>query len=158
MAHAASQVDGAHRAVNLAVRQVVISKVRGHLVRWSAKLEFDPAEVTRSTDFLDAAKYPRLRYRTRKVEVASMDRLRVASDATREIALEIEYVGEGRAPGATPVALFATASPNRKDFHLPSNQALEKGGVRVADRVDSRSSFRPSCRQPPGQAREGRCP
>jgi len=160
------QVDGAHSAVNLAVRHMVISKVRGHFGRWSAKLQLDTAELTRSTvevdleaasietgvadrdthlrspDFLDAAKYPTLRYRSRRVEAASKDRLRVIGDltirdVTREVVLDVEYGGQGKDPwGNTRVGFTATASLNRKDFGLTWNQALETGGVLVADRVD----------------------
>jgi polyisoprenoid-binding protein YceI len=160
------QVDSAHSAVNLAVRHMVISKVRGHFGKWSAKLQLDTAELTRSTvevdieaasidtgvadrdthlrsaDFLDAAKYPTLRYRSRRVEAASKDRLRVTGDltirdVTREVVLDVEYGGLGKDPwGNTRVGFTATASLNRKDFGLTWNQVLETGGVLVADRVD----------------------
>jgi polyisoprenoid-binding protein YceI len=160
------QVDSAHSAVNLAVRHMVISKVRGHFGKWNAKLQLDTAELTRSTvevdieaasidtgvadrdthlrsaDFLDAAKYPTLRYRSRRVEAASKDRLRVTGDltirdVTREVVLDVEYGGQGKDPwGNTRVGFTATASLNRKDFGLTWNQVLETGGVLVADRVD----------------------
>jgi len=160
------QVDGAHSAVNLAVRHMVISKVRGHFTRWTAKLQLDTAELSRSTvevdleaasietgvadrdthlrspDFLDAAKYPTLRYRSRRVEAGARDRLRVIGDltirdVTREVVLDVEYGGQGKDPwGNTRAGFTATASLNRKDFGLTWNQALETGGVLVADRVD----------------------
>jgi polyisoprenoid-binding protein YceI len=160
------QVDGAHSAVNLAVRHMVISKVRGHFTRWNAKLQLDTAELSRSSveveieaasietgvadrdthlrspDFLDAARYPTLRYRSRRVEAASRDRLRVIGDltirdVTREVVLDVEYGGQGKDPwGNTRVGFTATTSINRKDFGLTWNQALETGGVLVADRVD----------------------
>jgi polyisoprenoid-binding protein YceI len=166
MAHETWQVDGAHSAVNLAVRHMVISKVRGHFGKWSAKLQLDTAELTRSSveveieaasietgvadrdthlrspDFLDAAKYPTLRYRSRRVEAVSKDRLRVVGDltirdVTREVVLDVEYGGQGKDPwGNTRVGFTAATSLNRKDFGLTWNQALETGGVLVADRVD----------------------
>ena len=166
MAQETWQVDGAHSAVNLAVRHLVISKLRGHFTTWGAKLQLDTAELTRSTveadieaasidtgvadrdthlrspDFLDAAKYPTLRYRSRRVEAVSKDRLRVTGDltirdVTREVVLDVEYGGQGKDPwGNTRVGFTATASLNRKDFGLTWNQVLETGGVLVADRVD----------------------
>ena len=166
MAQETWQVDGAHSTVNLAVRHMVISKVRGHFSTWSAKLQLDTAELTRSTveadieaasidtgvadrdthlrspDFLDAAKYPTLRYRSRRVEAVSKDRLRVTGDltirdVTREVVLDVEYGGQGKDPwGNTRVGFTATTSLNRKDFGLTWNQVLETGGVLVADRVD----------------------
>lgn len=166
MANESWQVDGAHSAVNLTVRHMVISKVHGKFTRWNAKLEVDTADLARSSveveieaasidtgvadrdnhlrspDFLDAQKYPTLRYRSRRVEALSKDRLRVVGDltirdVTREVVLDVEYGGQGKDPwGNQRVGFSATASLNRKDYGLTWNQALETGGVLVADRVD----------------------
>jgi polyisoprenoid-binding protein YceI len=160
------QVDGAHSAVNLTVRHMVISKVRGHFARWNAKLALDTANLARSAvevdieadsivtgvadrdahlksaDFLDAQKYPTLTYRSRRIEVVSKDRARVVGDltirgVTREVPLDVEVGGQGKDPwGNVRAGFSATASLNRKDFGLTWNQALETGGVLVADRVD----------------------
>jgi len=166
MANENWQVDGAHSAVNLTVRHMVISKVRGRFTRWNAKLAFDSADLARSAveveieaasidtgvadrdthlssaDFLDAQKFPTLRYRSRRVEAPSKDRLRVVGDltirdVTREVVLDVEYGGQGKDPWGNQRAGFsATTSINRKDFGLTWNQALETGGLLVADRVD----------------------
>ncbi len=160
------QVDGTHSAVNLTVRHMVISKVRGRFTKWNATLQLDTTDLTRSAvevdieaasietgvadrdnhlrspDFLDAAKHPSLRYRSRRVELVSPERLRVVGDltirdATREVVLDVEYGGQGKDPWGNQRAGFsATASLNRKDFGLTWNQALETGGLLVADRVD----------------------
>jgi polyisoprenoid-binding protein YceI len=166
MANENWQVDGAHSSVNLTVRHMVISKVRGHFAKWNAKLALDTANLTRSSveveidaasietgvadrdnhlrspDFLDVQKYPALRYKSRRVEAPSSDRLRVVGDltirnVTREVVLDVEYGGQGKDPwGNQRIGFTATASLNRKDFGLTWNQALETGGVLVADRVD----------------------
>jgi polyisoprenoid-binding protein YceI len=166
MANEHWQVDGAHSAVNLTVRHMVISKVRGRFTKWNAKLALDTADLTRSSvdvdieaasidtgvadrdnhlrspDFLDAQKHPLLSYKSRRVEALSPERLRVIGDltirnVTREIALDVEYGGQGKDPwGNQRVGFTATASLNRKEFGLTWNQALETGGVLVADRVD----------------------
>ena len=159
------QVDAAHSAVNLTVRHMVISKVRGHFTKWNATLALDPADLARSSveveiesasistgvadrdahlrspDFLDAQKYPALRYRSRRVEVISKDRLRVVGDltirdVTREVPLDVEVGGQGKDPwGNTRVGFTATASLNRKEFGLTWNQALETGGMLVGDEI-----------------------
>ena len=166
MANENWQVDGAHSAVNLTVRHMVISKVRGRFTKWNAKLALDTADLSRSAvevyieaasidtgvadrdthlrsaDFLDAQKFPTLRYRSRRIEAPSKDRLRVIGDltirgVTREFVLDVEYGGQGKYPWGNQRAGFtATASINRKDFGLTWNQALETGGLLVADRVD----------------------
>ncbi|MFL5303118.1 MAG: YceI family protein [Anaeromyxobacteraceae bacterium] len=166
MANESWQVDGAHSAVNLTVRHMVISKVRGRFTKWNAKLALDTADLSRSTvdveieaasidtgvadrdahlrsnDFLAAEKFPTLRYRSRRVEAPSKDRLRVIGDltirdVTREVVLDVDYGGQGKDPWGNQRAGFsATTSINRKDFGLTWNQALETGGLLVADRVD----------------------
>jgi polyisoprenoid-binding protein YceI len=166
MANENWQVDGAHSSVNLTVRHMVISKVRGHFAKWNAKLALDTADLSRSSldveidaasietgvadrdnhlrspDFLDVQKYPALRYKSRRVEALSKERLRVVGDltirnVTREVVLDVEYGGQGKDPwGNQRIGFTATASLNRKDFGLTWNQALETGGVLVADRVD----------------------
>jgi polyisoprenoid-binding protein YceI len=160
------QVDGAHSSVGFSVRHMVISKVRGRFARWSASLSLDTADLARSSvsvemdaasvdtgiadrdahlrspDFLDAAAHPVLRFRSRKVEPVSPDRLRVTGDltirnVTREVILDVENGGQGKDPwGNVRAGFTATTSINRKDFGLTWNQALETGGVLVADRVD----------------------
>ena len=166
MANENWQVDGAHSAVSLTVRHMVISKVRGRFGRWSAKLALDSENLARSAveveieaasidtgvadrdahlrsdDFLAAEKFPTLRYRSRRVDAPSKDRLRVIGDltirdVTREVVLDVDYGGQGKDPWGNQRAGFtATASLNRKDFGLTRNQALETGGLLVADRVD----------------------
>ncbi len=166
MANANWQVDGAHSTVGLTVRHMVISKVRGRFGKWSAKLALDTQDLSRSSvdveieaasidtgvadrdahlrspDFLDAEKYPTLRYRSRRVEPGAGNALRVVGDltirgVTREVVLAVEYGGQGKDPwGNQRVGFTATASLNRKDFGLTWNQALETGGVLVADKVD----------------------
>jgi polyisoprenoid-binding protein YceI len=166
MANTSWQVDGTHSTVGLTVRHMVISKVRGRFTRWNAKLNLDPADLARSSvevaieaasidtgvgdrdahlrspDFLSAEKYPTLRYVSRRVEKGAGDRLRVVGDltirdVTREVVLDVEYGGQGKDPwGNQRVGFTATASLNRKEFGLTWNQALETGGVLVAEKVD----------------------
>jgi polyisoprenoid-binding protein YceI len=166
MANENWKVDAAHSAVNLTVRHMVISKVRGHFARWNATLALDEADLARSSveveieaasidtgvgdrdahlrsaDFLDVEHHPSIGYRSRRVEVVSPGRLRVVGDlsirgVTREVPLDVEVGGQGKDPwGNLRAGFSATASFNRKDFGLAWNQVLETGGVLVADRID----------------------
>ena len=159
------QVDGAHSAVNLTVRHMVISKVRGHFSKWNATLALDTADLSRSSveveieaasietgvgdrdahlkspDFLDAQKYPTLRYRSRRVEVVSKERLRVVGDltirdVTREVTLEVEYSGMSKSPwGSTNAGFTASTKISRKNWGLNWNVALETGGWLVGDEI-----------------------
>ena len=96
----------------------------------------------RSPDFLDAEKFPTVRYEGRAFEALTGDRFRLLGNltlhgVTREVALEGEFRLGQKDPWGKQRALFtATASLNRKDFGLAWNQVLETGGVLVADRVE----------------------
>jgi polyisoprenoid-binding protein YceI len=160
------KLDPAHSSIALAVKHMVIAKVRGSFTRWTADLALDPANLAassidvsieaasidtgvadrdahlRSPDFLDAEKFPALRYRSRAVQVLSPDRLRVVGDltirnVTREVPLEVELGGQGKDPwGQLRIGFTARASLNRKEFGLAWNQALETGGLLVGEKVD----------------------
>ena len=160
------QVDAAHSAVSFSVRHMVISKVKGRFAKWTAKLDLDTSDLTaasveveidvasidtgvpdrdahlRSADFFDAAKYPTLTYRSRSVKQAGPEALHVVGDltlhgVTKEVALEVELGGQGKDPwGNLRTGFTAKTSVNRKEFGLAWNQALETGGVLVAEKVE----------------------
>ena len=96
----------------------------------------------RSADFLDVASHPKLVFRSRQVEQTAPERLRVTGDltirgGTREVVLDVESGGVGKDPwGNVRTGYTATTSIQRSDFGLTWNQALETGGLLVADRVD----------------------
>ena len=160
------QVDAAHSTVSFSVRHMVISKVKGKFAKWTAKLDLDTANLAaasveveidaasidtgvadrdahlRSADFFDTAKYPTLTYKSRSVTAAGADKLQVVGDltlhgVTREVALAVEVGGQGKDPwGNVRAGFTAKGSLNRKEFGLGWNQALETGGVLVAEKID----------------------
>jgi polyisoprenoid-binding protein YceI len=159
-------LDAAHSGIHFSVRHMVFAKVRGKFATWSGKVELDPQNLTRgsveveieaasidtgvadrdnhlrSHDFFDVATFPKLRFKSTKVEKTAGDRYRVQGeltirDVTRPVVLDAEYGGEAKDPwGNQRVAFTATTSIDRKDFGLTWNQALEAGGVLVGERVD----------------------
>jgi len=160
------EFDPVHSSIGFWVRHLMVSKVHGRFTRWTGTLEVDEqtpslsrVEVEidtdsidtkeqkrddhlRSPDFLDAAKYPKLRFRSTSVEPLSEDRLVVRGeltirDVTRPVELHVEYAGRAKDPwGGERAGFSARTSLNRKDFGLVWNVALEAGGVLVADKVD----------------------
>ena len=161
------EFDAAHTGVHFKVRHLMVSHVRGDFEKFSGKIVYDESDVTKSTaditieaasintrvakrdehlrspDFLDAAKYPAITFKSKKVEKAGDGRLKMTGDltikgVTKEVALHIE----GPTPpvkdpwGNARVGGTATAKINRKDFGLTWNAALETGGVAVGDEVD----------------------
>ena len=158
-------IDVTHSAVQFHVRHMVISKVHGRFARWSGAIQLDTADLTRSSvevridaasvdtqvadrdahlkspDFLDAAKYPEITYRSRRIEKAGGG-YRVIGDlsihgVTREVVLDAEFAGTGKDPWGNERAGFAAkTSIDRKDFGLKWNAALETGGVLVGEKVE----------------------
>jgi len=159
-------IDTAHSGINFSVRHMMFAKVRGRFAAWSGKVTLDPKDLThgsvgveidassidtgvadrdthlRSPDFLDVESFPKLRFKSTKVEKAGGDRYRIHGDltirnVTREVVLDAEYGGQAKDPwGNQRVAFTATTSLERGDFGLKWNQALEAGGVLVGERVD----------------------
>jgi polyisoprenoid-binding protein YceI len=159
-------LDPAHSGINFSVRHMVFAKVRGRFGVWSGKVGLDPEDLTRgnveveidaasidtgvadrdnhlrSPEFLDVERFPKLRFRSTKVEKAGRDRYRMHGDltirdVTREVVLEAEYGGQAKDPwGNQRVAFTATTALDRGDFGLEWNQVLEAGGVLVGERID----------------------
>ena len=159
-------IDTAHSGINFSVRHMVVSKVRGKFAAWRGSLRFNESEPAsarvdvvidaasietgvadrdqhlRSPDFLDAAQFPQITYRSRSAERLAADRYRVVGDltirgVTREVPLEVELGGMAKDPwGKQRVGFTAQARLDRKDFGLTWNQVLEAGGVLVGERID----------------------
>lgn len=160
------KIDTVHSGINFSVRHMVFAKVRGRFGAWSGKLELGPDDVAggrveveidaasidtgvsdrddhlRSPDFLDAERFPKLRFQSRVVEKADGGRYRVHGDltirdVTRTVVLDAEYGGQALDPwGNQRVAFTASTSLDRADFGLEWNQVLEAGGVLVGGRID----------------------
>ena len=159
-------VDPAHSSVTFTVRHMVVSKVRGRFGKWTAILGLDAADLSKSTvevsieaasidtgvgdrdahlkspDFFDAAKFPALGFKSKKVAVKSGTALEVTGDLTmhgvsKEIVLAVEHGPLGKDPWGNQRSGFsAHAAINRKDWGLGWNQVLEAGGLLVSEKVE----------------------
>ena len=98
----------------------------------------------RSADFLDVENHPTLTFRSKRVEGAMKkegDPFKVVGDltirgTTIEVTLDAVYEGMGKDPwGGTRAGARATARIDRRDWGLMWNQALETGGILVANEV-----------------------
>src|ERR1700748_1268154 len=97
----------------------------------------------RSADFFDVAKFPEITFKSTQVQKVGDDEYKVTGDltmhgVTRQVVLEVEAPSaEVKDPyGALKRGATATTSVNRRDYGLHWNQALEAGGVMVADKVN----------------------
>lgn len=98
----------------------------------------------RSADFLDVETHPTLTFRSKRVEGVSKregDKFRVVGDLTIrgtaiEVTLDCTYEGLGKDPwGGTRFGAEASTKIDRRDWGLKWNQALETGGILVANDV-----------------------
>jgi polyisoprenoid-binding protein YceI len=104
-------------------------------------------EHLRSGDFFDAETYPHLVFRSTRIEGtprAPGDRFKVIGeltirDVTRELVLDVRYEGGGRDPfGQDRIGFTADGVIDRRAYGLNWNQALEAGGVLVANEIKLR--------------------
>ncbi|HEX6644327.1 MAG TPA: YceI family protein [Gemmatimonadales bacterium] len=159
------EIDPAHTDVGFAVKHLMISTVRGRFasVRGTIRLdeedlagsavevEIDAASIDtrqeqrdahlRSGDFFDVEAYPLITFRSRSVEADGDGRFKVTGDltihgVTREVVLDARDEGRGVDPWGNHKAAFtAETRIDRRDFGLGWNQALETGGVLVANEI-----------------------
>jgi polyisoprenoid-binding protein YceI len=160
-------IDAAHSLVQFAVKHMMFTTVRGRFTRVEGTIhcpdESDPASASveaaidaasidtgdegrdahlRSADFLDVEQYPKITFKSTRVERTGEDQLRIAGDLTirgetREVTLETTYNGRGTNPwGVEVVGFTGQARINRKDWGLTWNAALESGGLLVGDTLD----------------------
>lgn len=158
-------IDPSHTHVGFGVRHLMISTVRGRFagVNGGVTLEdgsvgtasidvtIDAASIDtgvaqrddhlRSADFFDVARFPTLRFESRRIDRAGKDALRVTGDltirdVTREVQLDVGELGNVRDPwGGERAGYSASTRINRRDFGLTWNQALEAGGFVVGDEI-----------------------
>jgi len=166
MAQTSWTIDASHSSLQFSVRHLVITKVRGAFRSYRGTLELDENdglgladvdvsidaasidtaepkrdEHLRSSDFLDVAAHPTLRFQSRSIAREGA-RYRVTGDltirgVTRSVVLDAEFQGRGRDPwGGQRAAFSARTSINREEFGLTWNQALEAGGVLVGTTIE----------------------
>ncbi|MFK5925542.1 MAG: YceI family protein [Desulfuromusa sp.] len=157
-------VDPSHTQIHFLVKHLVVFKVRGNFNDFVGSIEADPktktlisAEATiqtasvntriekrdkhlRSSDFFDAAKYPQINFKSKKI-TGSGDNITMVGDITikgitKEIVLKGSFLGVATGPGGKLRAGFeATGMLNRKDFGLNWNKLTEAGGLVVSDEI-----------------------
>jgi len=99
----------------------------------------------RGSDFFDADRFPQILFRSTRIEgnppKQEGDRFRLAGeleirDTVMEIVLDCEYQGRGSDPwGKTRAGFSFSTELDRREWGLKWNEALETGGVLVANKV-----------------------
>lgn len=162
------EIDPQHTSAQFAVRHLVVSTVRGTLGAVTGSVNIDEADITKSSveatidaagvltregmrdehlkgpDFLYVSKYPKVTFKSKKVEKIADDKYKVTGDltlrgVTKEVALEVE--GTPKAfhdqMGVLKLGGVAKTRINRHDFGIEYNKTLvDGGGLVVGNDVD----------------------
>ena len=159
------KIDPAHSQVTFSVRHMMISNVHGRFESFGGTVNFDEQTPTNSTvdveidaasintrepqrdahlkspDFLNVEQFPKITFKSTKVEVSDANHGKLYGDLTirdvaKPVVLDVEYAGQSKSPwGTTSAGFSATTKINRKDWGLEWNVALETGGVLVGDTI-----------------------
>jgi polyisoprenoid-binding protein YceI len=160
------QIDPVHTTFQFSVRHMMVSNVKGVFHKFSGEFEIDDRDITntkagaiidvasidtgiekrdedlRSGNFFDVAKYPTIRFVSKKVVKTVGSSYKMTGDltihgVTHEVTLDMEGLEPiikdpwgGMRRGAT-----FTTKINRRDFGLTYNKVLETGGLVVGDEV-----------------------
>ncbi len=158
-------LDPSHSSVEFSVKHMMFSTVRGRFNKFDATVNLDEQhpersnvevkvdvasvdtreakrdEHLRTSDFFDAAAYPLITFKSKKVVTKGHDRYDIVGDltirgVTREVVLDAAITGFGKDPWGNRRAGFsAQTGVNRKDYGVKWNVALETGGIMVGDEV-----------------------
>jgi polyisoprenoid-binding protein YceI len=158
-------IDPIHTNVELAVRHMMIATVRGRFSGVAGTVTLNDADhsesaidVTidagtidtrepqrdahlRSADFLDVERFPKMTFRSSRIERLSEESFRATGDltirdVTRPVVLDVTAGGHATDPwGNERLGFSASTTIKRSDFGLTWNQILEAGGVAVGDTV-----------------------
>lgn len=158
-------IDPAHSRANFAVKHLVISTVRGDFGKTTGTIMLDEKDFAKSSveatidvttidtkvadrdnhlkspDFFDAANNPNMTFKSKKVERAGADKLKVTGDLTikgktKPVVLSVTYSKPVAGMKGEMRRGFAAATKiNRKDFGLAWSKTVEAGPV-VGDVVD----------------------
>jgi polyisoprenoid-binding protein YceI len=165
MATTTWQIDPAHSVIGFEAKHLMITKVRGRFGAVTGTLVLDEDDVTKSAvaaeidvasvdtreaqrdahlksgDFFDVETFPRMTFRSTRVEKDGSGEVKLAGeltirDVTREVVLSVEDEGREKDPwGGDRAGFSATGKIDRRDFGLTWNQALETGGVLVSNEI-----------------------
>ncbi|MEJ2683721.1 MAG: YceI family protein [Candidatus Sulfobium sp.] len=161
-------IDTAHSVAAFSVKHMTVANVRGQFNNITGAVEFDQADPARSSvtaeievasittgirkrddhllsaDFFDAAKYPKITFKSTGVETAGGNSARISGDLTihgitRAVTMEAEYFGPVKSPealgGETTIGFSASLTIDRRDFDVKWNVPLTGDALMVGNEI-----------------------
>ena len=156
------KIDPAHTSLNFSIRHMGVSNVKGHFDAFAGSLVLDHGSIKeasgmvqvksvntgmerrdshlRSPDFFDVAKYPEIRFKTKRVEQRGERTVLIADftmrGVTKEMRLPVTLSGPIKDPqGTTRIGLEGRTTLNRKDYGIQFNGVMETGGLMLGEEV-----------------------
>lgn len=159
------QIDASHSRVGFAVKHMMVSTVKGQFNTFSGTVNIDEANPAnswveaeidaasidtrdagrdghlRTADFLDVEKFPKITFKSTKVESTGGSEYNVTGDltlhgVTKPVVLKAEYSGTIKDPyGLKRAGFEAHTKISRKEFGIAMNPLLETGGAVISDEV-----------------------
>ena len=156
------KIDPAHTSVGFSVRHMGVSNVKGHFDQFVGSLVLDNGSIQeanatiqaksvntgiekrdnhlRTADFFEAAKYPEITFKTKRVEKSGDQTILIGDftmrGVTKEVRLPVTLSGPVKDPqGNTRIGLEAKTTVNRKDYGMKFNAVMETGGLMVGEEV-----------------------
>lgn len=157
------KIDPMHTSIGFSVRHLGLNNVKGQFKDFSGAIVIDDGKITeangtiqvksvdtrvqqrddhlRSPEFFDAAKYPTISFKTRRIEVNGGQIVMVADftmrGVTKELRLPAKLAGPAKDPwGNQRIGLEAKTKLNRKDYGINYHQVLETGALAVGEEVE----------------------
>jgi len=156
------KIDPAHSSVGFSVRHMGVSNVKGHFDEFAGSLILDNGSIQEATatiqvkslntgiekrdnhlrtaDFFEAAKYPEITFKGKRVEKKGDQTVLIGDftmrGVTKELQLPVTLSGPVKDPqGNSRIGLEAKATVNRTDYGMKFNAVMEAGGLMVGDDV-----------------------
>jgi len=158
------KVDLMHTSVSFSVRHLGINSVKGQFKEFEGALVLDGETLKeasgtiqvksietgvekrdihlRTADFFDAAKYPTITFKSKRVEKDGGGQLVLIADftmrgVTKELRLPAKMSKPTKDPwGGVRVGLEAKTKLNRKDYGINYHEVLETGAMAVGEEVE----------------------
>jgi len=159
------KIDSAHSSASFTVKHMMVSNVHGRFGKVEGTVVYDGKNIAgaqvdatidattittdnekrdahlRSADFFDAAGFPTITFRSKRVEVLGAGRLKLIGDLTmrgktKEVVLDAEGPTEPvNAQGSERIGVTATTTLNRQDYGVSWSRTMDGGGYVVGDEI-----------------------
>lgn len=159
------KIDSAHSSATFTVKHMMVSNVHGRFGKVEGTVVYDGQNLAaaqvdttidattittdnekrdahlRSPDFFDAAGFPTLTFKSKRVEAAGPGKFKLIGDLTmrgktKEVVLDAEGpTAPVNAQGSQRIGVTATTTLNRHDYGVSWSRTMDGGGYVVGDDV-----------------------